>query len=107
MGTSQPQLPRRREGLSSSKKGSSGHLPVPFPQFLPRASPPLTQRSLWQQQAETRRCLKTHGTCEKRGKGKRDKKGVRIEVEGRPWENGMDRAGLAWQWDYLTLRELG
>lgn len=30
MGTSQSQLPRR-EGPSSSKKGPSSHLPVPFP----------------------------------------------------------------------------
>lgn len=39
--------------------------------------------------------MKTHGTCEKRERGKRDKKGARIGVEGHPWENGNDRAGLS------------
>lgn len=25
-------------------------------------------------------------------------------MEGHPWENGNDRAGLLWQWDYPTQR---
>lgn len=48
--------------------------------------------------------MKTHGTCEKRGRGQKRQGGVRVEVEGHPWGNGNYGAGLVWHWDYATPR---
>lgn len=50
--------------------------------------------------------MKTHGTCEKRGRDKRDE-GSEQRWRATPGEMANDRAGLVWQWDYATPKELG